>query len=78
MYPGINQESIKVEDVPEDDDEDNPPSLAERDIVPPMASLVRGNRVMTSQMEECTPVSSKKRSKLKTCLKMMMRITLPV
>ena len=29
----------------EDDDEDNPPSLTKRDIVPPMASLGRGNRV---------------------------------
>ena len=36
---------IQVEDVPEDDDEYNPPSLAERDSVPPMASLGRGKRV---------------------------------
>ena len=43
MYPGIKQEAIKVEDVPENDDEDNPPSLAERDSVPPMAILGRGN-----------------------------------
>ena len=45
MYPGIKQEAIKVEDVPEDDDEDNSPSLAERDSVPPMASLGRFKRV---------------------------------
>ena len=45
MYPGIKQEAIKVEDVPENDDEDNPPSLAERDSVPPMASLDRGKIV---------------------------------
>ena len=45
MYPGIKQEAIKVEDVPENDDEDNPPSLTERDSVPPVASLVIGNRV---------------------------------
>ena len=45
MYPGIKQEAIKVEDVPENDDEDNPPSLDERDSVPPMASLVIGKRV---------------------------------
>ena len=45
MYPGIKQEAIKVEDVPEDDDEDNPPSLSERDSLPPMASLGRGKRV---------------------------------
>ena len=35
VYPGIKQEAIKVEDVPENDDEDNRPSLAERDSVPP-------------------------------------------
>ena len=40
------QEAIQVEDVPEDDDEDNPPSLAKRDSVPPMASLGRGKRVI--------------------------------
>ena len=45
MYPGIKQEAIKVEDVPENDDEDNPPSLSKRDSVPPMASLDRGKRV---------------------------------
>ena len=45
MYPGIKQEAIKVEYVPGIDDEDKPPSLAERDSVPPMASLGRGKRV---------------------------------
>ena len=45
MYPGIKQESIKVEDVPENDDEDNPPSLADQDSVPPMAILGRDKRV---------------------------------
>ena len=45
VYPGIKQEVIKVEDVPENDDEDNPPSMAEQDSVPPMASLGRGKRV---------------------------------
>ena len=45
MYPGIKQEAIKVEDVPEDDDEDNPPSMAEWDSVPPMVSLGRGRRL---------------------------------
>ena len=32
-------EAIQVEDVPEDDDDDNPPSLAELDSVPPMANV---------------------------------------
>ena len=51
MYPRIKQEAIKVEDVPENDDEDNPPSLAEQDSIPPMSSLVRGKRVQVpSQM----------------------------
>ena len=51
MYPGIKQEEIQVEDVTEDDDEDNPPSLAERDSVSPMASLGRGKRLrVTTQM----------------------------
>ena len=51
VYPGIKQEAIKVEDVPEHDDEDNPPSLAEQDSVPPMASLGRGKIVrVPSQM----------------------------
>ena len=45
VYPGIKQEAIQVEDVPEDYDEDNPPSLAEQDSIPPMASLGRGKRV---------------------------------
>ena len=45
LYPGIKQEDIKIEDVPEDDDEDNPPSLSEQDSVPPMASLGRGKRI---------------------------------
>ena len=45
VYIRIKQEAIKVEDVPEYDDEDNPPSIAEQDIVPPMASLGRGKRV---------------------------------
>ena len=45
MYPGIKQEEIKVEDVPEHDDEDNPPSLAEQDSVTPMSILGRGKRV---------------------------------
>ena len=45
MYPRIKQEANKVEDVPENDDEDNPPSLVKRDSVPPMASLGRGKRV---------------------------------
>ena len=40
------QEAIQVEDVHEDDDEDNPPSLAKRDSVPPMASLGRGKRLI--------------------------------
>ena len=44
VYPKIKQEAIKVEEVPEDDDEDSPPSLAERDSVRPMASLGRGKR----------------------------------
>ena len=35
VYPGIKQEAIQVEDVLEDDDEENPPSLAERDSTPP-------------------------------------------
>ena len=39
------QEAIQVEDVHEDDDEDNPPNLAKRDSVPPMASLDRGKRL---------------------------------
>ena len=34
VYPEIKQEAIKVEDLPEND-EDNPPSLAEQDSVPP-------------------------------------------
>ena len=41
VYPGIKQESIKFEDMPENDYEDNPPSMAERDSVPPMVSLGR-------------------------------------
>ena len=45
VYPGIEKEAIKVEDVPENDDQDNPPSLAEQDIVNPMESLGRGKRV---------------------------------
>ena len=45
VYPGIKQEAIKVEDAPEDDDEDNHPSLADRDSVPPMASIGIGKRV---------------------------------
>ena len=45
VYPGIKQEAIKFEDVPENDDEDNPPSLAKRGSVPPMASRGRGKRV---------------------------------
>ena len=49
MYSGIKQEAIKVEDVPEDDDEDNPPSLTDQDSVPPMANLVRGKRVRVSR-----------------------------
>ena len=44
-YTGIKIEAIKIEDVPEEDDEDNPTSLSEQDIVPPMASLGRGKRV---------------------------------
>ena len=36
---------IQVEDVPEDDDEDNPPIMAKRDSVPSMASIGRGKRV---------------------------------
>ena len=44
VYPGIKQEVIKVEDVPEHDDEDNPPSLAEQDSISPMVSLGRGKR----------------------------------
>ena len=39
VYPRIKQETIKVEDVSENDDEDNPPSLAERDSLTPMESL---------------------------------------
>ena len=31
--------------MPEDDAEDDPPSLAERDNIPPMAGLGRGKRV---------------------------------
>ena len=45
MYPGIQKEAIKVEEVPENDDEDNPTSLSERDSVPPMSSLGGGKRV---------------------------------
>ena len=45
VYPGIKQEAIKVEYVPENYDEDNPPSLAERYRVPPMASLGRFKKV---------------------------------
>ena len=45
VYPRIKQEAIQVEDVPEDDDDDNSPSLAKWDSVSPMASLVRGKRV---------------------------------
>ena len=44
LYPGINQEAIKIEGIPENDDEDNPPSLAERDNIPPMASLDKDKR----------------------------------
>ena len=35
VYPGIKQEAIKVEDVPEHDDQDNPPIVVEQDSVPP-------------------------------------------
>ena len=42
MYTRIKQESIQVEDVREDDYEDKPTSLTERDSVSPMASLGRG------------------------------------
>ena len=42
VYPGIKKEAIKVEDVPENDDYDNPCSMAEQDIVHPMESLGRG------------------------------------
>ena len=45
MYNGIKQEAIQVEDVPEDDEEDNPPIMAERDSVPPLARIGRGKRV---------------------------------
>ena len=45
MYPGINQEAVKVEDVPENYDEYNPPSLPERDSVPPMSSIGRGKKL---------------------------------
>ena len=45
MYNRINQEAIKLEDMPEDDDEDNPPSLSEQDSVPPLERLGRGKRV---------------------------------
>ena len=45
LYPVIKQEAIKVEDVLENDDEDNPASMAEKDSVPPMSSLGRGKRV---------------------------------
>ena len=45
VYPGINKEATQVEDGPEDDDKDNPPSLVERDSVPHMAILGRGKRV---------------------------------
>ena len=45
VYPGIKQEAIKVEDVPENDDEDNPPSLAKQDSVPPVVILGIGKRV---------------------------------
>ena len=43
-----------------------------------MLQLYILKNLMTIQMEKCVPGSSKKRSKLKMCLKMMMRITLPV
>ena len=45
VYPGIKQEAIKFEDVSENYDECNPPSLAKRDSVPPMVSLGIGKRV---------------------------------
>ena len=45
VYPGIKQEAIQVEDVPEDNDEDNPPSLAKRESVPPMAIQGKDKRV---------------------------------
>ena len=51
MHIGIKQEEIQVEDMPEDDDEDNPPNRADRDSIPPMASLGRCKRVRApSQM----------------------------
>ena len=51
VYPGIKQEATKVADMTENDDEDNHPSLSERDSVPPMESLDRGKRVqLTRQM----------------------------
>ena len=59
MYPGIKQEAIKVEDVPEDDDEGNSPSLYERDIVPPIASLGRGKRVRVPMQMLITTMKGK-------------------
>ena len=51
MHIGIKQEEIQVEDMPEDYDEDNSTSLADRDSIPPMASLGRCKRVRApSQM----------------------------
>ena len=35
VYPRVKKEAIRIEDVPGYDDEDNPPSLAERDSLPP-------------------------------------------
>ena len=59
MYPGTKQEAIEVEDVPEHDHEDNPPSLAEQDSIPSMASLVRGKRVQLPRKMLITTMKGK-------------------